>query len=247
MENQKLDNKEEILLRVLYEYTEGIPRDLHASIFTENSERSLIDLGLVEEIQQEGQVIARLSEKGMKLVEDGGYIIKYPLASESGSVSTFLNVLSSMEPTAARALGKSIIASKLHVKWGKQVNLELFEILVNTIEYYRTFIHPVARLDELSNDISKAESRLEKELISEMAKIEEFTLPRSINLGLNSQNERTSLVGIIGNNLATFNVNGKEEVGNYLLEAGFYLPQYIKKLVIREYYISKSKQPAKAK
>ena len=251
----KLHNDQELILRLLHAHSSEKDHEaINARIHKPENYDILLEMGLLGEEQEGDTITFFLTEKGKKLIEEGGYVIKYPLASEAGTVNNYITVLNSLEKSAARALGKSIIKTEVHKRWGKQNNLELLQVLQNTADFYRTFDHPVARLDALSNDISKAESKLDRALVEEMAKIENFSLPKPINLGLNSLNEKVKLVGIEGNGIAIYDVSDADGAqlkpavkGNYLTDAKFFIPSYIKKLVIREYYMSKSKQPKKTK
>jgi hypothetical protein len=49
-------------------------------------------------------------------MEDGGFIVKYPLSNEKGIVLNYNDTLDQLSASAARALGLAVISTELYKK-----------------------------------------------------------------------------------------------------------------------------------
>ena len=85
----------------------------------EKTKLNLMNLGL---IQLAAPGVYRLTSKGNTTIEQGGYIIKYPMTAENGIVLNFRAILEGYSSSALHALGLSIINTESYKRWGKHTN-----------------------------------------------------------------------------------------------------------------------------
>jgi hypothetical protein len=240
MEN-KLSNNEEIVIRLLY--TQRIlSSEIPPIFFGEDEKKNLLELGLItleEDSEIESYVV---TEKAANIIETGGYIIKYPLHNDEGVVLNYKDVLNSCTPKSARALGLSIINTQFWRNWGKTTNMILHKELQDSIDYYRTFDHPISKITSYKNDIDLATARYEKVIDFEFNKIKDFDLIKPIYLGSNVHNQKIELKKIINPKTGLFKIGTTDDViVNFDDNNDFYLSKNHKYEIIRQYYIMKSK------
>lgn len=86
----------------------------------------------------------------------------------------------------ARAVGEKIIKDELYKKWGKSNNIKLLKILQESIDFYRTKIHPTSRLDEYNLDVSRAISKYYTVVDEECFKINNYKLVKPVKVYSNN-------------------------------------------------------------
>lgn len=241
MNEQELSNNEILVLRLLY--SKQLESDTIPSIFFGKEEKErLTDLALLDlDLDKK----YRLTDKAIKLIEDGGYIIKYPLSTEEGTVLNYKEVLNQMSPKAARALGLSIVNTEFYKKWGKHNNLTLLNLLQDTISYYRSFDHPVSKIEQYQEDVKTSQSNCDRAIHSEFQKIENFLLIKPIKLGVDSNGKKMKLVKILSKNKAEVIIgDSKESIIININDSELILTSNDKTNIVRQYYLSKSRQPS---
>jgi hypothetical protein len=70
-------------------------------------------LGLLN-LQSNG--LYTLTQKAYTLIEEGGFVVKYPLSNEKGIVLNYNDTLKQLSPNASRALGLAVISTELYKK-----------------------------------------------------------------------------------------------------------------------------------
>ena len=231
MNKSFLSNNEEIVLRLLYSgnlKSSEIPK----VYFGEDEKETLVVLKLIMQNSQNEYV---LTDSAIEVIEKGKFIIKYPLHNEQGVVMDFVGILNSYSKEGLAALGLSIINTESYTRWGKYNNLALYAALQNTMFYYNSFEHPVARIAIYQEEIQKAISNLEKVLALELAKIKPFTLPKPVSLNVNSTGETIYLVEYINE------LEGKIRVGTTETLISFNDPMYSLtnyhiEAIVKQYY-----------
>mgnify|MGYP003442914483 CR=1 FL=1 len=141
----------------------------------------------------------------------------------------FVGFLNSYSKEGLAELGLSIINTESDTRWGKYNNLALYAALQNTMFYYNSFEHPIARIAIYQEEIQKAISNLEKVLALELAKIKPFTL------NVNSTGETIYLVEYINE------LEGKIRVGTTETLISFNDPMYSLtnyhiEAIVKQYY-----------
>lgn len=165
-----LSHDENLVLRMLHSQR-WTSDTLPATLLTVEIKDNLVGLGLLA--LAEGQYL--LTELAMKVIEENSFIVKYPLATEKGIVSSYNNVLTQMSKPAIFGLGMAIVGTDSHKRWGKQVNTLLFEKLKESMAFYRTMnMHPLQVIELYKLDIREAELQYEAIVNSEFNKIDEI-------------------------------------------------------------------------
>jgi len=193
MGKDKLTNNEELVLRLLYS-NKMKSKDIPVSLFDVEEKDRLLGLKLLT-LMPDGYY--ELTNSAISIIENGGFIIKYPMFSEQGVVLSFAETLKSYSKPALKALSSNILSTKVYKIWGKDNNIKLYEALKDTMKYYDTFGHPLTRAEKYRNNISEAQSEYEKLLLVELSKIEPFKLTKPISLGMQSNGVVAKLIEFI--------------------------------------------------
>jgi hypothetical protein len=236
MDQNKLSNNEELVLRLLYSGhldSKNIPE----VFFGPEEKENLIGLGLLE-MQGSGKYI--LTDKALETLETGGFIVKYPLYNEQGVVMNFVDILNSYSKDALRALGMSIINTESYKRWGRHNNLALFKLLKETINYYDSFSHPLSKLDTAREYIIEAQSNYEKTLLVELAKIAPFKLLKPVILGTHSNGTPIRLIEFVSDKEGVVR-EGALEVNISFDDPQYRLTSHMMHQIIRQFYVVKSK------
>lgn len=178
-DDSTLGNNEELVLRWLYsgfESSKSIPQHF----FGEKEKENLLQLKL---ISLDSQGFYHLTPKAVEVLENRGFIIKYPLHDENGVVMNFVSILNNYSDKALRALGLSILSTESYKRWTKKVNNKFFEALKESMHYYNSKEHPLTRLDIYHKAALEAETIYISVLDAEVAKITPFKLANPILLG----------------------------------------------------------------
>lgn len=231
----KLSVKAEIIIRMLYL---GFPsKDLPPDVFNEREKEHLIALKLIT-LSTQGWI---LTKKAITAIETGGFIVKYPLTTEKGVVLNFIEVLNSYSKDAAKALGLSVLNTRIYERWGKDINNTLYDVMKNTQDYYASHMAVSTRMDTYLDRVRAAQSDYEKLLDTELDKIEQFKLLKPIKLGLNGTGNVMLLTeyispkeGILGNTGLKLPVP--------LDDPKYALTTYMKHELISQYYVHKSRK-----
>lgn len=226
-----LSNNEELVLRLLYSgqlKSSEIPK-----IFFGPDERdTLIALKLIMQIDSNEYV---LTDTALEVIEQGKFIVKYPLHNEQGVVMDFLGILTSYSKPALTALGLSIINTETYKKWGKYNNVTLLAHLQDTMFYYNSYEHPLKRIAIYQEEIQKAHSNLEKVLTVEIAKIKPFTLSKPVSLGVNNAGETIYLIEYV-NVVEGKVLEGQKETIISFTDPMYSLTTFHVQEIIQQYY-----------
>lgn len=140
--------------------------------------KELFDLGLV---CYESDGNAYLTDKAKSVVEQGSFIIKYPLSDERGVVANYNTTVKTMSGDALNALVLAMMHEDCFKRISKNVNGLLLQQMQACEDYYRSKIpQTVARLTKYKQDIDNSTARYEAVLMTELAAISNFTLPTPI-------------------------------------------------------------------
>ncbi len=236
MDQNKLSNNEELVLRLLY--SGKLDSTTIPEIFFGTTEKdTLIRLNLLE-LTGEGKYI--LTTKARETIETGGFIVKYPLHNEEGVVMNFVDILNSYSKEALKALGLSIINTESYKRWGKFNNINLSAALKETIQYYNSFGHPLSRIDNYRDEILEAESTYEKALIVELSKIEPFKLVKPVPLGVHANGNTINLIELISPNTGIIK-QGTLKMSVRFSDPQYKLTTYMMHQLLHQYYVVKSK------
>lgn len=228
--NNKLSNNEELVVRLLY--TNQYDSDMiPSSIFTEGVKERLLDYNLIV-LNTDGKYI--LTGKAKEIIETNGFVVVYPLANEQGVVTDYNKTLESMSNDAIKALGLSIINTRQFTRWGKLVNIMLYNNLISSFEYYRNHEHPIEAISQYKLDVDMAQGRLDRELDKLFRSVKNYRLPKPIKIAMVDE-DTVYLTEIISHIEFKIKVGNKEQIVN---NAGglYYISSGVKELIIKGYY-----------
>jgi hypothetical protein len=106
------------------------------------SDENIDELGKLQLITEShdanGDILLDITDKGRRVVENGEYIIKYPLADDSGTATSYNDTLMSMTSNAKQALAAAMIATGFARGIGFKMVHRLHDHLMDSVEYYIT-------------------------------------------------------------------------------------------------------------
>lgn len=232
--NYKLTKEEELTIRLL-ESNIVSSKQIPIEIFGEKEKAKLQDLNLIQ-IKDNEWI---LTQKAVDLIEEGGFIIKYPLHDGKGNVLNYNDVLNTMSKNAARALGRAIIETMAYTKFGKSINLSLLSELKESKQYYRSKQHPISKIKGVQEDLNEAQSDYERVLDIELSKIKEYDLFNPIKFGI-IDGYKTELVKLINSDRGLFKITILNKEEEHDLKGVYKLSNYYKFQIITQYWRSKS-------
>lgn len=239
MLNNKLSNNEMIVLRLLY--SKQVTSSQIPKVFFDVAEKdNLVSLGLIA-LKPDNEYV--LTEKAINVIETDAFIIKYPLATEKGTVLNYKDVLNNMSSSAARALGLSVINTDFHKKWGKQTNTLLYDKLKETMLYYRDFNHPLSIIYDYEADVIKADEAYSNELHKQLARVDSIVIMENSDINLVDLTTGETLKLISYHPINKIQVlNSKKELE--LIDLEIYdkvrLTDAVKKTIVVKYWKDKS-------
>jgi hypothetical protein len=233
--DNKLSNNEEAVIRLLYSETKTLQE-----IFTPQVRERLIDLNLIN-LKSDGTY--NITDKALSIIENGGFIIKYPLSTDTSVVMNFRDTLLNMSKPALKALALSIKNTEVYKQWGKFLITEFYHIFKDSIEYYKTFDNPLTRLDWYKSNIEDTEALYERQVNIEFSSIENFDLTYPIDVRKDDIGRQVTLTKIIDNKTGEFLIAASREpiVVNFDY-SNYYLPLSTKHKIIKQYYTSSKKK-----
>lgn len=170
----KLDYRSEVILRTMH-LLKCRYQALSTDIAPDEVPQELLDLGLLT-TSLDGDI--HLTDKAISVVEQGSFIIKYPLSDERGVVANYNTTVKTMSGDALNALILAMMHEDCFKRISKNVNGLLLQQMQACEDYYRSKIpQTVARLTKYKQDIDNSTARYEAVLITELAAISNFTLP----------------------------------------------------------------------